>query len=694
VKLVLLKSALGALIICFLPFVTSARDSDDVVTNYLQADSLVGERLFFETRFSQYFNQNNEGDVNFPLSVNDPVMTNLQTVAGPVPGPFATPALGGMNCRQCHLVDEEGYGTFGNHTLGNRTYADFARRSPVPIPNVPDGRTQTARNAPLLVESLAASQNPPFIQPGFLYSPTSNFDTLLPGQPPLLLHHDGQFASAHDLIIGTLTGRNFGWQPDEYGDAVANIAAVIRYDDGTGYLATQERAGEFSPILSGLGSYAQIFAGYDGYYGDPRFIDRFLISPELRIDVTDTNTTDEEIVDTVAALIQVYLESLTFSRDTNNLFNGSPYDVFLIKNGLPRQSATNETALDYSQRLLRRVSELPYPLYVTDPADGHFTTHDQLFQFGTNELEGLKIFLTLNDRRPEGRGHEPPFRRGRPGRAGNCAACHQPPAFTDFLFHNTGATQEEYDAIHGAGSFFTVPVPDLATRQSNYDAYLPPTTNHPQATGFFETPPSTNAPGAVDLGLWNVYANPDFPAPQPGLCRILPQMLGVPAPQIDTATLRGQRFACRGHQGTPGATYFVQVAASPQGPPAQWQTIATNSFDGFGEFAFDVAAASNMPAAFYRVTVALPPPAAILPLTLARFKTSTMRDLGQSDPYLHTGRMDTIEDVIQFYQNFSELARRGQVRNADPQLSGIDVDDSAVAPLAAFLRALNEDYTD
>jgi cytochrome c peroxidase len=94
------------------------------------------------------------------------------------------------------------------------------------------------------------------------------------------------------------------------------------------------------------------------------------------------------------------------------------------------------------------------------------------------------------------------------------------------------------------------------------------------------------------------------------------------------------------------------------------------------------------------VTVPLPSPAAVLPLTLARFKTPTLRDLGQSDPYLHTGRMDTIEDVIQFYQTFSELARRGRVRNADPQLSGIDVDDPAAAALAAFLRALNEDYTD
>jgi hypothetical protein len=40
----------------------------------------------------------------------------------------------------------------------------------------------------------------------------------------------------------------------------------------------------------------------------------------------------------------------------------------------------------------------------------------------------------------------------------------------------------------------------------------------------------------------------------------------------------------------------------------------------------------------------------------------------------------------------SRLAREGRVRNADPDLSGILLKDEDVAPLAAFLRALNEDY--
>src|SRR3954463_58175 len=111
-----------------LAIVFPAQADNDVITDFPGADVNIGERLFLETRFSQFFFTNSFGDANAVVP-GDPVMATLVTTAGLVPGPFAGQA---MNCRQCHLVDEEGYGSFGNHTLGNRTYADFSRRSPVP----------------------------------------------------------------------------------------------------------------------------------------------------------------------------------------------------------------------------------------------------------------------------------------------------------------------------------------------------------------------------------------------------------------------------------------------------------------------------------------------------------------------------------------------------------------------------------
>jgi cytochrome c peroxidase len=76
--------------------------------------------------------------------------------------------------------------------------------------------------------------------------------------------------------------------------------------------------------------------------------------------------------------------------------------------------------------------------------------------------------------------------------------------------------------------------------------------------------------------------------------------------------------------------------------------------------------------------------------TIALFKTPTVRDLASSEPYRHTGQLNTIEDVINFYQDVSMEARAGTLRNANPQLRFLSLDDPATAPLAAFLRSLNE----
>jgi hypothetical protein len=74
-------------------------DPDEVVTNFTQADSIIGERLFLETRFARFFFAKSGGNANFQLTTNDPVMDVLETVSGSVPGPFATPCMGAMNCR-------------------------------------------------------------------------------------------------------------------------------------------------------------------------------------------------------------------------------------------------------------------------------------------------------------------------------------------------------------------------------------------------------------------------------------------------------------------------------------------------------------------------------------------------------------------------------------------------------------------
>lgn len=515
----------------------------------------IGERLFLETRFAQFFFASSGGDANATLATGDPVMEETTTTVGPIPGPFAGAS---MNCRACHLVDEQKGVLHG----GNRTYADFARRSPVPARE--DGKRETPRNSPPLVNASRPRAN-------------------------LLLHFDGEFASGSDLVKGTFTGRNFGWLPQERDQAVAHIAHIIRNDDGSGDLARQF-GGAYPIVLKGE---------------DPGIPPEFRLPPEFRIDVAQAS--DAQILDAVVTLVDQYLTSLVFAQTSSGQFDGSPYDVFLRKNGLPRKPGAGESDVEYSRRLRGLVEKLVRPRYVT-PLDGRFQLHRQVFLFGPRELLGLRIFLAEPAATP------PSVTALRLGRTGNCVACHPAPNFTDFGFHNTGAAQAEYDSVHGPGAFLDVFIPDLAARQASFDLYLPPTALHPNAQGPFLDVPAADRPGRTDLGLWNVFANPDLPAAQDRIRNILCVFL-------------------------PSCTE-----------------------------------------------------AELLPKTIALFKTPGLRDLGHSAPYLHTGQADTIEDVLQQYIRFSSLARAGGMRNGSPPLAGMALTQRDVAALAAFLRALNEDY--
>jgi cytochrome c peroxidase len=245
------------------------------------------------------------------------------------------------------------------------------------------------------------------------------------------------------------------------------------------------------------------------------------------------------------------------------------------------------------------VDALASPQFVGSE-DGEFGEHDQDFVFGPDELKGLKIFF--REPLPQTLAGNSRYLSTR---TGNCIACHAAPNFTDFSFHNTGATQEEYDEAHGGGAFARLFIPDLAYRSAHPEEFLPSTEQHPASTGRFRS-------GDVDLGVWNVFANPDFPGPQAALNALL----------------------------------------NPEGDPED----------------------------------------AVLRRTVGLFKTPGLRDLSQSGPYLHPGRMREIEEVVEFYISSATKARAGSLRNGSPALEGIFLGEGDIDPLAAFLRALNEDY--
>src|SRR5262245_2347657 len=206
---------------------SSSAPSSLAATGTPGAEADVGERLFVETRFAQFFKARlaSGGKVNDALPVGDSVVAKVFLPGGNPLGNTSPFAGMSMNCRSCHFVDE-----FTGVPGGSmRTYTDFAVRSP--IPSRPDGKLTAPRNSPPLVN---ASLN----RPG-----------------GTLFHFDGEFSTLEDLIVGTFTGRNFGWLPGQKTDAIRHIARVMRGDDGLGVIAEQLDQRELS--------YQILFTGRD-----------------------------------------------------------------------------------------------------------------------------------------------------------------------------------------------------------------------------------------------------------------------------------------------------------------------------------------------------------------------------------------------------------------------------------------------
>ncbi|MBT8123505.1 MAG: hypothetical protein KJO81_01630 [Gammaproteobacteria bacterium] len=445
------------------------------------AEIMLGERLFLETRFAQFFAAHNDADVNLPLSQGDPALEKTVRFFGlpPYQIPFTDSLYAGQSfsCRSCHLVDEH----LEQSELGMRSYSDFASRSPLPTRD--DGKVVTVRNSPALV------------------------DASLPRRD-FLLHFDGEFHSLEHLVRDTITGRNLGWLPGEKDIAIEHICKVVREDNGNNELAK-----EFGEL-----SYTDAYAGSKAN-GDS-IEDAFLIPKELRIDVHKVSC--DKVFEATANFIAIYAEDLVFAED-ESIF--SPYDLFLKLNDLPSHADKNESNFDYSTRLIQQIDELKgqnklqFVEKNPNTVDGEFQFHDQPYQFGTEQLAGMKIFFKQQTEE----------NTKEKGSVGNCVACHPAPHFTDFGVHNTGITQVEYDALHGQNAFNKLKIPNLSQREKKADLYLPATQQHPERKGIFRSVPSETNAMKTDLGVWNILFNSDYSLPQESLYNIICIQNGIVA---------------------------------------------------------------------------------------------------------------------------------------------------------------------
>jgi cytochrome c peroxidase len=165
----------------------------------------------------------------------------------------------------------------------------------------------------------------------------------------------------------------------------------------------------------------------------------------------------DEAVDLIARAVAGFIRTLKTRKD-------SPYDKFIEANRLESKPAPDEDGKAFARRLLAGVNALESKgaIRLTKDFDG-------------KALRGLKLFFDAE--------------------AGNCAACHRPPLFTDFSFHNKGVSQLDYDRIHSEGGdrsegkFAALAIPGAASAR------------RPSAQ--FRETPSKEKPGDADLGFWN-----------------------------------------------------------------------------------------------------------------------------------------------------------------------------------------------
>lgn len=209
-----------------------------------------------------------------------------------------------MSCRSCHMVDE--------NRQGIRAYTDFLSRSWVPY-RAEDRAVVALRNSP----------------------------TLLNVGDMERLHHDGEFRTLTDLVVGTLQGRNMGWMKGEEEQALAYVTDTVLNDAG-----------------DGSGPHSAYVERFRSVYG---------------IDLRGLSRAD--VLAAVARAIGDYLLSLESERD-------APYDEFIAANGLPSGPAAGESARAFGDRALAEIDALR--------ASGGLKWVDK---FGEQELKGFEVFL-------------------------------------------------------------------------------------------------------------------------------------------------------------------------------------------------------------------------------------------------------------------------------------------------------------
>ncbi len=216
-----------------------------------------------------------------------------------------------------------------------------------------------------------------------------NTPTLLGVSQGDAFNWDGAYDSLDGLIAAKVVSPALGWLPSERERAVKEIQSAIQLD--TGEMPGFEKA------------YAALFADA---FGD---------------DVGEMAA--DAVYGRVVEALSAYVGTLESDRT-------AAVDAWAYLNRINKSLTPGEDPKSFSGRLFGNLWNQEGRMVVKFPQG-----------YDEETYQGLKIFYRVD-----------PF-LDNDQRVGNCVACHYPPNYTDFKFHNTGVTQEAYDKEHGEGAF-------------------------------------------------------------------------------------------------------------------------------------------------------------------------------------------------------------------------------------------------
>jgi cytochrome c peroxidase len=179
---------------------------------------------------------------------------------------------------------------------------------------------------------------------------------------------------------------------------------------------------------------------------------RALYQAAYRVDVE--SLTEQQAYDWVVRALANHVLEILSERT-------SLWDAFADINRIPAAPSAGEPPRHYGGRIHGRIGNQEGRVLIKRPRG-----------FSAAAYEGFKTF----------------FRTEGTASVGNCVACHVPPSFSDYRFHNTGISQVEYEALHGKGSFARLAIPG-------------PEAKRPVAS-LLAVPINDDAKRA-DLGYWN-----------------------------------------------------------------------------------------------------------------------------------------------------------------------------------------------